>query len=68
MPRLPADIRISLKNPEKTRCPTHRIELVRPPAGKQYWTDCDGKVSAKLPDANVSQSAEPIHRWLVENG
>ena len=62
MPRLPADIRISLK---ERRGRTHRIELVRQPVGKRYWIRCDGKESAKLPEATASQIAERIRRWLV---
>jgi hypothetical protein len=62
MPRLPADIRISLK---KRGGRTHRIELVRQPVGKRYWIRRDGKESAKLPEATASQIAERIRRWLV---
>jgi hypothetical protein len=57
MPRLPADIRISLK---KRGGPTHRI--VRQPVGKPYWMRRDGKHSTKLPEATVSQVAERIRR------
>ena len=64
MPRLPADIRISLK----TRGgPTHRIELVRQPAGRWYWVRRDGKYSTKVREATPSQIAEHIRRWLVAN-
>ena len=62
MPRLPAEIRISLK---KRGGPTHRIELIRQPVGKRYWIRRDGKDSAKLPEATASQIAERIRRWLV---
>lgn len=65
MPRLPAEIRISLK---KRGGPTHRIELIRQPVGKRYWIRRNGKDSAKLPEATASQIAERIRRWLVENG
>ena len=65
MPRLPADIRISLK---KRRGRTHRIELIRQPLGKRYWIRRDGKDSTKLPDATASQIAERIRRWLVSKG
>ena len=62
MPRLRADIRISLK---KRGGPTHRIELIRQLVGKRYWIRRDGKDSAKLPEATASQIAERIRRWLV---
>jgi hypothetical protein len=65
MPRLPADIRISLK---KRGGRTHRIELIRQPLGKRYWIRRDGKDSTKLPDATASQIAERIRRWLVSKG
>ena len=65
MPRLPADIRISLK---KRGGPTHRIELIRQPVGKRYWIRRDGKDSVKLPEATASQIAERIRRWLVSKG
>ena len=64
MPRLPADIRISLK----TRGgPTHRIELVRQPAGRRYWVRREDKYSTKVPEATATQIAERIRRWLVAN-
>jgi hypothetical protein len=62
MPRLPADIRISLK---KRGGRTHRIELIRQPLGKRYWIRRDGKDSTKLPEATASQIAERIRRRLV---
>jgi hypothetical protein len=55
MPRLTADIRISLK---KRGGATHRIELVRQPVGKR---------STKVPEATASQIAERNRRWLVAN-
>jgi len=61
---LPADIRISLK---KRGGPTHRIELVRQPAGRRYWVRRDGKYSQKVPEATATQIAERIRRWLVAN-
>jgi hypothetical protein len=64
MPRLTADIRISLK---KRGGPTHRIELARRPAGKRYWIRRDGKPSTKVPEATASQIAERIRRWLVSD-
>ena len=65
MPRLPADIRISLK---KRGGRTHRIELVRQPFGKRYWIRRNGEPSTKVPEATASQIAEHIRRWLVKNG
>ena len=65
MPRLPADIRISLK---KRGGRTHRIELIRQPLGKHYWIRRDGKDSTELPEATASQIAERIRRWLVSQG
>ena len=64
MPRLTADIRISLK---KRRRPTHRIELVRQPVAKRYWIRRNGEHSSKVPEASASQIAERIRRWLVSN-
>jgi len=64
MPRLPADIRISLK---KRGGRTHRIELIRQPFGKRYWFRRDGKYSDKLPEATATQIAERIRHWLVAN-
>lgn len=65
MPRLRADIRISLK---KRGGPSHRIELIRQPVGKRYGIRRDGKDSTKLPEATASQIAERIRRWLVAKG
>ena len=65
MPRLPAEIRSSLK---KRGGPTHGIELIRQPVGKRYWIRRDGKDSTKLPEATASQIAERIRRWLVWQG
>ena len=65
MPRLPAEIRISLK---KRGGPTHRIELIRQPVGKRYWIRRDGKGSTKLPEATANRIAERIRRWLVWQG
>ncbi len=64
MPRLPADIRISLKTRGGR---THRIELIRQPTGRRYWIRRDGKYSTKVPDATPTQIAERIRRWLVAN-
>jgi hypothetical protein len=64
VPRLPADIRISLK---KRGGPTHRIELVRQPVGRRYWVRRDGKYSTKMPEATATQIAERIRRWLTAN-
>lgn len=64
MPRLPADLRISLT----TRGgPAHRIELVRQPAGRRYWFRRGGKHLTKVPEAAPSQIAEHVRRWLVAN-
>jgi hypothetical protein len=64
VPRLPADIRISLK---KRGGPTYRIELVQQPVGRRYWVQRDGKYSTKVPEATATQIAERIRRWLVAN-
>jgi len=64
MPRLPADIRISLK---KCGGRTHRIELIRQPFGKRYWIRRDGTHSARLPEATATQIVERIRRCLVAN-
>jgi len=65
MPRLPAEIRISLK---KRGGPTHRIELIRQPVGKRDWIRRDGKDSTKLPEATANRIAERIRRWGVAQG
>jgi hypothetical protein len=62
MPRLPADIRISLK---KRGGPTVRVELVRQPSGKKFWVRRNGTRSRILPEANASQVADRIRRWLA---
>ena len=64
VPRLPADIRISLK---KRDGPTYRIELVQQPVGRRNWGRRDGKYSTGVPDATASQIAERIGRWPVAN-
>jgi hypothetical protein len=64
VPRISADIRISLK---KRGGATHRIELVRQPAGRRYWVRRDGKYSTKVPEATATQIAERIRPWLVAN-
>jgi hypothetical protein len=62
MPRLTADIRISLK---KRGGPTHRIELIRQPVGKRFWIRHNGKPSTKVPEGTASQIAERIRHWLL---
>ena len=64
VPRLPADIRISLK---KRGGKTYRIELIRQPTGRRFWVRKDGKHSSKVPEATATQVAERIRRWLVAN-
>ena len=59
MPRMPADIRISLK---ERGGPTQRSELVRQPVGKRYWTRRDGKDSAKVPEASWRAAASCCFR------
>jgi hypothetical protein len=62
MPRLPADIRISLK---RRGGKTHRIELIRQPLRDRFWVRRDGKRSLKLPQATATQIADKIRRWLA---
>jgi len=62
MPRLPADIRISLKQRGGN---TFRIELVRNPFNRRFWVRVGGKRSAKLPEATATEIADRIRRWLV---
>ena len=52
MPRLPADIRISLKRRGGKTC---RIELVRNPFKQRFWVRRDGRQSAKMPEATATQ-------------
>ena len=54
MPRLPADICISLT---KRGGPTHRIEVVRQPAGRRYGGRREGRYSKKVPEATATQVA-----------
>ena len=62
MARTPADIRISLK---QRGGPTHRIELVRIPFMRRIRVRRNGRTSAKLPEATVTEVAEEIRRWLA---
>lgn len=59
MPKLPADIRISLK---KRGGHTRRIELVRQRVGRRCWVRREGKYSTKVPQATATQIAERIRR------
>jgi len=65
VPRLRADIRISLKKRAKTTALSS--ELIRQPVGRRYWVRQDGKYSTNVPEATPSQIAERIRRWLVAN-
>jgi hypothetical protein len=66
MPRLPADLRISLK---KRGGPTYRIELIRQPNGKRFWVRRDGVRSSVVPEATATEFAERIRQWiLAEDG
>lgn len=62
MPRLKADIRISVKVHGK-RC--RKLELVRQPVGARYWVRIDGKRSEKLPEATATEVADRIRRWIA---
>ncbi len=58
MPRLPADIRISLK---ERGGPTYRIELVQlPVVGRRYWVRRNGKHSTEVPEATATQIASDV--------
>ena len=59
--RLPADIRISVRIGEQ---PTHRIELIRQPAGKRYWIRRDGTSSKRMNEATITQVCDKLRRWL----
>jgi len=61
MPRLPTDLRISLK---KRGQPTVRIELIRQPIGHRFSVRRNGKMSEKVPEANATEIAERIRHWL----
>ena len=65
MPRIPADLRISLK---RRGGKTHRIELIRNPFSPRFWVRVDGKNATKLPEATATEIADRIRRWIVENG
>ena len=62
MPRLPAEMRISLK---KRGGATYRIELIRQPGGTRFWVRRDGVRSKLLPDASATQLAERIRQWIL---
>ena len=64
MPRIPADLRISLK---RRGGKTHRIELIRNPFSSRFWVRVDGKNATKLPEATATEIANRIRRWIVEN-
>ena len=63
VPRLPADIRISLK---KRGRKTYRIELIRQPTGRRFWIRKDGRYSSKVPEVTATQVAERIRRELFD--
>ena len=62
MPRLRADIRISVKIQGK---PTRKLELIRHPFGARYWVRLDGKASTRLPDATATEIADRLRRWIA---
>ncbi len=62
MPRLSADIRISLK---RRNSPTYRIELIQRPLSRRFGVRRNGKNSTKLPEATATEIAAEIRRWLV---
>ena len=62
MPRKPADFRVSLKKPGGT---TYRIELIRQPSESRFVVREDGRISEELPEANATEIADRIRRWLV---
>jgi hypothetical protein len=62
MPRLPADIRISLKKRGGATC---RIELIRQPGGKRFWVRRDGVRSTLVPEATATEIAERIRQWIL---
>ena len=64
MPRLRADIRISLKKRGER---TYRIELIRQPVGRKFWVRRDGKQSTQVPEATATEIAQRIRRWLAAN-
>ncbi len=62
MPRLKADIRISVKINGK---PTRKIELIRQPFGTRFWIRLDGRTSTKLPEATATEIADRLRRWIA---
>ncbi len=62
MPRLPADIRISLK---RRGAKTYQVELIQIPMTRRFRVRRDGRESTRMPEATASQVAEQIRRWLV---
>ena len=64
MPRLKADLRISLKN--NSTGETHKIELIRQPAStRKFWVRFDGRRSRKLPEASLTQVCRRLRALLV---
>ena len=60
MPRLPSDIRISLKERGGR---THRIELIRQPVGRPHWGSQPGPGLEWLPGKNdngIGNDIEPL--------
>ena len=55
MPRLPADVRISLK---KRGQRTFKIELIRQRLGQRFWVRRDGKRSQRVPETSATEIAE----------
>ena len=62
MPRLPAEIRISLKN----AWATHRIELIRQPVGKRYWISQATRTPPSCPRFGESDGSHDARRWLFQ--
>ncbi len=62
MPRLQADIRISIKR-TGGRC--HRIELIRQPVGVRYWVRTNGRNSTRLPEATATEIAARLRHMIT---
>jgi hypothetical protein len=61
LPRLKADVRISVKVRGK---PCRKIERLRQSFGRRYWIRVDGRTSVKLAEGTPTQIADRLHRWI----
>lgn len=61
MPRRRADITITVN----IRGESNRITMTRMPMGARYWVKINGRNSARLPDATVSEVIRRVRHMIV---